>query len=289
MVTLENEFLVINAKNEGAELISIFLKKDKIEYLWQGDPNYWRFHAPICFPIIGSLIKDTCFVDDKPYKMTVHGFARDMNFDIYKQEKDSVSFILRSNDETLKKYPCKFSLIISYKLVGNKLTVFYEVRNEDNKDIYFSIGAHTAFNCPVKPELNFEDYYLSFKEKQKIEPYLLSSGFLSDKKKVLFEKTDRIDVSKELFENDVIVLENLKNKEITLGTDKNDHKVTVSFEDFPYFATWTKPTGAPFICIEPWFGLPDSAGLSVELKNKKGIQKLKNKGIFTCNYKITII
>ena len=82
MVTLENEFLVVKAKSEGAELISIFSKKDNIEYLWQGNPNYWRFHAPICFPIIGSLIDDTCFVDNKPYNMTVHGFARDMNFDI---------------------------------------------------------------------------------------------------------------------------------------------------------------------------------------------------------------
>ena len=288
MVILENEFLVIKAKNEGAELTSIFFKKDKTEYLWQGDPSYWRFHAPICFPIIGSLIENTCLVDDKPFNMTVHGFARDMNFDIYNREKDSVSFILRCNDETLKKYPYKFSLIISYKLVDNKLTVSYEVRNEDNKEIYFSIGAHTAFNCPVKSDLNFEDYYLSFKEKQKIEPFLLSGGFLSDKKKVLFEKTNRIDVSKELFENDVIILENLKEKEIAIGTDKDDHKVTVSFEDFPYFAIWSKPTGAPFICIEPWFGLPDLAGSSIELKNKKGIQKLRNKEVFKTSYKIMI-
>ncbi|HEY8889849.1 MAG TPA: aldose 1-epimerase family protein [Clostridium sp.] len=288
MVTLENEFLVINAKNEGAELTSIFLKKDKIEYLWQGDPNYWRFHAPICFPIIGSLIENTCFVDDKPYNMTVHGFARDMNFDIYKQEKDSVSFILKSTDETLKKYPYKFSLIISYKLVGNKLTVSYEVRNEDNKDIYFSIGAHTAFNCPVKPDLNFEDYYLSFKDGEKIEPFLLDGGFLQDNKKVLYEKTNRIEVSKELFENDVIILENLENKQITIASGKNDHKVTVSFEDFPYVAIWSKPIRAPFICIEPWFGLPDSAGSSVELKDKKAIQKIKNNDDFKCSHEITI-
>ena len=288
MVTIENEFLVIKAKNEGAELTSIFLKKDGTQYLWQGDPNYWRFHAPICFPIIGSLIENTCFVDDKPYNMTVHGFARDMIFDTYNQEKDSVSFILRYNEDTLKKYPYKFSLIISYKLVDSKLTVSYEVRNEDNKEIYFSIGAHTAFNCPIKSDLNFDDYYLSFKEQEKIEPFLLDNGFISDKKKVLYEKTNRIHVSKELFKNDVIILENLKNKEITIGSDKNNHYVNVSFEDFPYFAIWSKPTGADFICIEPWFGLPDIVGKSRELKNKKAIQILKNKEVFKCSYKITI-
>lgn len=288
MVTLENEFLTIKAKCEGAELISIFSKKDNMEYLWQGDTNYWRFHAPICFPIIGSLVEDTCFVDSSPYNMTVHGFARDMNFDIYKQESDSVSFILKSNDETLKKYPYKFSLIINYKLINNKLTVSYEVKNDDNKEIYFSIGAHTAFNCPLNPDLKLEDYYLSFKDEEKVEPFLLSGGFLLNKKKVLYEKTNKIHVSKELFQNDVIILENLKNKEITIGTDKNDHYVTVSFKDFPYFAIWSKPTGAPFICIEPWFGLPDVAGQSIELKNKKAIQRLGGKEVFKCSYEIKL-
>lgn len=287
MITLENEFLVVKAKFEGAELISIFSKKDNMEYIWQGDTNYWRFHAPICFPIIGSLVDDTCFVDNKPYNMTVHGFARDMNFDIYKQEKDSVSFILKSNDETLKKYPYKFSLIISYKLINNKITVSYEVRNEDNKEIYFSIGAHTAFNCPVIPDLKTEDYYLSFKE-QDIQPFLLFDGFLTDKKKILYKKTNQIPVSKELFGNGVIILENLENKEITIGSYKNSHCVTMSFEDFPYLAIWSKIEGAPFICIEPWFGLPDAVGLSRELKNKKAIQKLGNKEVFKCSHEIKI-
>jgi galactose mutarotase-like enzyme len=287
MITLENEFLVVKAKCEGAELISMFSKKDNLEYLWQGDTNYWRFHAPICFPIIGSLVDDTCFVDNKPYNMTVHGFARDMNFDIYKQEKDSVSFILKSDDETLTKYPYKFSLIISYKLINNKITVSYEVRNEDNKEMYFSIGAHTAYNCPVIPHLKTEDYYLSFKE-QNIQPFLLSYGFLTDKKKVLYEKTKQIPVSKELFENGVIILENLENKEITIGSDKNNRCVTMFFEDFPYVAIWSKIEGAPFICIEPWFGLPDLGGASGELKNKKAIQRLGNKKVFKCSHEITI-
>lgn len=287
MITLENDFLVVKAKSEGAELISIFSKQDKIEYLWQGDPNYWRFHAPICFPIVGSLIDDTCFVDNIPHNMTVHGFARDMDFVIKSMEKDSVSFILKSNEDTLKKYPYKFLLIISYKLVNNKITVSYEVRNQDNKEIYFSIGAHTAFNCPIIPDLKTKDYYLSFKE-QDVRPFLLSDGFLTEEKKVLYEKTNKIPISKELFEDGVIILENLKNKEITIGSDKDSCSVTMSFEDFPYLAIWSKIEGVPFICIEPWFGLPDLAGSCGELKNKKAMQKLKYKEVFKCCHEIEI-
>lgn len=288
MVTLENEFLSVKAKNEGAELMSIFSKKNKIEYLWQGNPDYWRFHAPICFPIVGTLVDNTCFVDNKPYNMTVHGFARDMDFDILNKKDDSVSFILKSNDETLKKYPYKFSLILGYKLVDNKIVVSYEVRNEDTRDIYFSIGAHTAFNCPIDINLNFEDYYLEFKEEEKIEPFLLQGDYITGDKKVLYKKTKKIPISKDLYKNDVIILEDLKSKEITIGSDKSDYYVTVNFEQFPYFATWTKPTGAPFICIEPWFGLPDLQGEARELKNKKAIQLLKKNEIFKSSYEIAI-
>jgi galactose mutarotase-like enzyme len=91
-----------------------------------------------------------------------------------------------------------------------------------------------------------------------------------------------------LFENGVIILEDLEKKEITIGSDKNSHSVSMSFEDFPYIAIWSKIEGAPFICIEPWFGLPDLVGSAGELKNKKGIKKLKNHEIFNCSHEITI-
>ena len=45
--TLENEYLLVEADENGAELTSIRSKKDFTEYLWQADERYWRRHAPV--------------------------------------------------------------------------------------------------------------------------------------------------------------------------------------------------------------------------------------------------
>lgn len=288
MISLENDFLKIKAKESGGELVSILLKKDKIEYLWQANPEYWKFHAPICFPIVGKLIDDKYLLDDDSYKMTVHGFARDMIFDVLNVENDELSFKLKANNETLNIYPYDFELTIRYKLVKNTVIVSYEVKNNDDCDMYFSIGAHTAFNCPINNKFKFDDYYLYFDCEEQIEPFMLKNGQLLDKRRAILKNTKRLPISYDLFQDDVIILDNLKSKKVSIVSDKDNHSVTVLFDDFPYFAIWSKPTGAPFVCLEPWFGLPDLLGTSVQLRNKKGIQKLNSNSIFKCNYKIII-
>lgn len=85
---MENQWLKVNTKADGAELTSILLKEDHTEYLWQGDPKVWGRHAPILFPIVGRLKENTCIIDGKEYHMTQHGFARDMTFDTLEESED---------------------------------------------------------------------------------------------------------------------------------------------------------------------------------------------------------
>jgi len=58
MYFIENEFLKIEVCSIGAELFSIYDKKKNVEYLWQGDPVYWKRRAPVLFPIVGNLKED---------------------------------------------------------------------------------------------------------------------------------------------------------------------------------------------------------------------------------------
>ena len=51
---------------------------------------------------------------------------------------------------------------------------------------------------------------------------------------------------------------------------------------------WTKPQGAPFVCIEPWNGLPDVKDKYVDFSEKEEICKLKSNEEFNCSYKIEI-
>ena len=53
---------------------------------------------------------------------------------------------------------------------------------------------------------------------------------------------------------------------------------------------WHTPkTDAPFICIEPWHGLPSMDGVIEDLKNQKGVIKLGANKTYDNFYTIKVI
>lgn len=60
----------------------------------------------------------------------------------------------------------------------------------------------------------------------------------------------------------------------------------MNFEGFDYLLLWTK-VGAPYICIEPWNGVPDYAGADGELPHKKGILCIEGGGEIEMEHAVT--
>ena len=181
--TLENQHLKISLSNHGGELHSIKGKKDNTEFLWSGDEAYWKYHAPILFPIVGKVFNGKYTVDGKTYELPQHGLARVRDFEMIEQTKNSISFELKYSEDTLKVYPFKFSLIIKYTLNDINLSIDYIVKNLDNKEMYFSIGAHPAFMCPIEND-KFDDYYFEFNEKENASiMQLVGPGYFSKEEK----------------------------------------------------------------------------------------------------------
>ena len=52
---LENEYISVKINQLGAELCSYFNKQTEREIIWQGDPKFWKRHAPTLFPIVGKV------------------------------------------------------------------------------------------------------------------------------------------------------------------------------------------------------------------------------------------
>lgn len=287
--SLENEAIKITASTYGGEIHSLTSKIDGTEYLWNGDPEFWKYHAPILFPIIGK-VKDLKYrVDGKEYTLPQHGLARISEFNLIDKTKDSISFELNYSDESLKVYPYKFSLQISYSLVEKGVIVSYKVKNIDDKDIYFSIGAHPAFMCPIENNKTLNDYYFKFSEKETSSLMILNEkGYFTNERKEFLVDSDMIPLSKELFKNDALVFDNLKSNKISICSNNSNKSLTVDFTGFPYMGLWAPATGAPFICIEPWFGHADYDNFTGDFTEKEGIQKLEVKGEFNCSYTITI-
>ena len=285
---IKNSFIKAKIKSFGAELNSLQKIDEDLEYIWQGDSKYWNRHSPILFPIVGRLKEDSYTYQNQKYNMTQHGFARDKEFKIITQEVDFIEFRLKSDEKTLEIYPFSFELYLSYKLEKSKLIISYKVINNLDNKMLFSIGAHPAFNWTLKEDEKKEDYFIEFEDLKQTKRYFLNYLGLLYKKEDLKIIDNKIPLNEKLFKNDALVFNDLNIKRVSLKNIKNENFVRLNFENFPYLGIWSKPSGAPFICIEPWFGIADDENSIQNFEEKKGLISLQKNEIFSCFYSIEV-
>ncbi len=279
--------LKIQTKKLGAELTSI--QCNGKEMLFQGKEilddtgnPYWKRQAPILFPIVGQLKDSKTQIDGNLYEMTQHGFARDMEFEEVSKSENKHHYVLKYNEDTLKRYPYKFELHIIYEIVENTLIVKYEVKNIDDKTIYFGLGGHPAFNCAYSNE----EYEIVFPQEENIEFLKLKNGLVDTEKaqNILVDK--KIHLKEDTFDNDAVIMKNIKSNTIILQNKKTNKKILeFDFTGFPYLALWSK-RGAPFVCIEPWQNTADRIDSTQVYKDKENIIKLEKNNMFECKYSI---
>ena len=279
--TLINDFLSITVNFKGAELQSI--KRDKNEYIWNGDVEFWGKHSPVLFPIVGTLKNNSYFLENEAYQLSRHGFARDLEFELLESEYNSLLFSLKANDVTLTNFPFEFELQIKYKLHDKKLIVQYEVINNSDKKMPFSIGAHPAFSLPS----GFENYSLEFSDIENPEYYLLKNGLISDQTETLNINDQILSLTFKTFDNDALVFKTLKSKTITILENSKQY-IKVDFKNFPNLGIWTVQN-ANFICIEPWFGYSDTTNSNGEILEKEGIIILEKNESFKTEFSIDIM
>jgi len=290
MNTLQNNKLKMAIKNIGAELCNIQSVKNKTQFMWDANPNIWSSYAPNLFPIIGALKDDTYVFENEKYTLPKHGFVRhNKAVELHEKTENSLTFVLRYNDETLKNYPFKFEFYITYLLVDNKIDVIHRIKNVDNKTMYFSVGGHPAFKCPVFENENYEDYSLEFEQIVTAKTHLINmkNGLISSKTESVFNNSNTIKLTHDLFNRDALVFKDLKSKKVTLKSKKSGDILSVSFDDFPYLGIWAKPEGN-YVCIEPWLGIADSENTNQDIKTKEGIIALQVDKTFEATYTIEI-
>ena len=285
---IKNEHIKVKIKSFGAELNSLQKIDEDLEYIWQGDSKYWNRHSPILFPIVGRLKNDSYTYQNQKYNMTQHGFARDKEFEVIKNEVDFIEFRLKSDEKTLEIYPFAFELYLSYKLEKSKLIVSYKVINKSDDKMLFSIGAHPAFNWTLKEDEKKEDYFIEFEDLKQTKRYFLNDLGLLYKKEDLKIIDNKIPLNEKLFKNDALVFNDVNIKIITLKNSNNENFVKLNFKNFPYLGIWSKPSGSPFICIEPWFGIADDENSIQNFEEKKGLISLQKNEIFSCFYSIEV-
>jgi len=285
--SISNSKLTIAVNHHGAELSSITDAKG-LEYLWQADPAIWPRQAPQLFPIIGKLKNDSFKHKGETYSLSSHGLARDMKFELVSQSENSLHFQLLATDETRLNYPFEFSLSVSYHLHENSLMVSYEIENNGDELMPFSLGAHPGFALSWEDGDQIEDYYLEFENKETLRSNLLNDDVLMTSDTNVFLDDEKIlPITKNLFDHNSLNILAHNLKEISLRSKTSDHCVTVDVSGFPQLGLWSKPAAA-YICIEPWLGHADSPDTNGDIMDKAGIVKLAANKIFTCSYSIEI-
>ena len=278
--TIQNDHLSIAVQAKGAELVSLYNKKEKLEYMWSGDPAFWGKYSPVLFPIIGELKNNTYYYNNKAYQLSRHGFARDMDFAVVEQTTSSIGFSLLSNTDTLQKFPFEFAFDIIYLLQQDRLTVTYRVKNTGKDDMYFSVGGHPAFKVPIVEGTGYDDYYLEFNKTENAGRWPISAaGLIETDAEPFLSNTNKLPLRKELFYRDAIVFKNLRSDTVRLRSSKHDKGIKFDFSGFPYLGIWAAKD-AGFVCIEPWCGIADPVNSSQQLTEKEGINRLAPGSVF---------
>jgi len=251
MFIIENDFLTVGVNPFGAELWSVVSKKSGKEYIWQGNPEIWNGRAPVLFPICGRLSGDSYEYGGKRYSLPKHGFARRNQFEITLYDSNSATLALRSNNKFKNVYPFDFELYVRFVLDGRTLKTIYTVVNSDSDKMYFSIGAHPAYNVEIGGSVVFS-------EKGRIETLLTNSAGLviSDKRKLLAECDDTLVLDGHNFDDDALIFEAPKSESVEVKDPDGKTAVKMTYGKVPYLLLWSKP-GAPYVCVEPWHGIPD--------------------------------
>ncbi|CAA9346271.1 MAG: hypothetical protein AVDCRST_MAG56-8158 [uncultured Cytophagales bacterium] len=289
MAILENDFLKVTIRPQGAELTSIRSKKTGLEHLWQADPAVWNWHAPNLFPTVGESLNKELRVDDQSYPIERHGFARKSDFALLPSTATHAVFSLRSSKKTLTAYPYRFEFQVAYALDGPTLIVTYRVLNEDSKPVYFAVGGHPAFRVPLLPGEDYNDYYLEFDaDATALDRHLISEdGYFTGQTRAVPLDGHKLHLTKDLFNEDALVFKNLQSRSVSLRSTKNPHVLTVAYPAFPYLGIWAKPA-APFVCIEPWLGCADTEGKPVPIEEKELIQFAAPGDTFEATFSIRI-
>lgn len=287
--TIENEILRVSFKHKGAELSSLFDKRDGVEHMWKADPAFWPRQAPLLFPCVGESKDGKITVDGEYYPMGRHGFARHEVFTVVGEGKNHVVFELRSDPNTLRQYPFDFTFRVRHELNDAQLSTSFEVVNSGIQEMAFQLGGHPAFSVPFGTKGSFSDYKVEFGEAMNLDRHLLTEkGLYSGNERPFLNNEAGFDLFYDLFKEDALVFKNIPSKRVWIQHRDGGKRLQMDYEGFPHFGIWSVP-GADYVCLEPWIGCADMHDQPDDFFLKDNLVRLNPEENFRCSFVTSLI
>ena len=111
---------------------------------------------------------------------------------------------------------------------------------------------------------------------------------MSDITLPFLDNEKRFFVRQQLFDNDAIVLKDVKSKTLSLKSLNHNKSLVFHMEGFNHLGIWAAKHVGGLIAIEPWVGHSDYVGFTGEFKDKEGVVSLNPSDIFECTFKVEI-
>jgi galactose mutarotase-like enzyme len=283
--TLTSSQISATIKAGGAQLCSL-KNADGLELLWQAGA-VWPWHSPNLFPIVGQLKNDELHHAGKTYPMTRHGFARDMMFDWREREATSCTLVLIDNAKSRQRFPFAFRLVVAYAVEDAHLDVRFAITNTGDETLPASLGGHPAFNWPLLPGLPKEAYGIHFSHEEPAPIRRLTSGLLRDRPEPTPIEGQHLALSEQLFTDDAIILDSPASTCLRYAADRGP-TIGLQWQGFRQLGIWSKPDGAPFLCLEPWRGFASPLDFDGEFSDKPGLMKIAPGATEILSYRISV-
>lgn len=227
-IVLSSQDYYVTVNTLGAELKS-YRDPSGREYVWNSDPAYWMRSSPLLFPTVGNVRDNKTQFNGVEYSLPKHGFCKESEFTVRDQTENSVVFVLAASDETKKSYPFNFELQLKYQLNGSSLSMTYTVLNRDKKEMYYHIGAHPGFMCPLNEGESLSDYVLEFEKEERLESTvydLENLCFDHARHKLFAEHARQLPLTAEMFDDDAVFFPHTASHAVSLVNPKPDEAFT---------------------------------------------------------------
>lgn len=267
--------LAATVDSAGAELVGLE-EAGAGELLWRAGPE-WPRHAPVLFPIVGRLTNDALRHGGATYRVTQHGFARDMPFAWTERGATRAALVLEDDAATRALYPFAFRLEMSFEIADDALTVASRVVNPGRDVLPFCIGAHPGFRWPLVDGVAKAAHVVMFETQETGARRTVEGGLLGPDGPLPFDGRT-LPLSEALFARDALVMPGLASRSVryaALSPEGEELKaLTVSWRCYEDLGIWSAPGGAPFLCVEPWRGMASSVGWDGAFLDKPGVVRL---------------
>jgi len=279
VLTDEENGLRVIVSRLGAELISMARMDEAgnwIGFLYRDNDltppqRGWANHATVMGYYLHRLKNGISLYRGHEIKGGTHGFLRTKTWHLAGSSTEgsgaSLKYQITPDDFSSTEYPLKVSVDLTYQVDINGVDVVFEFRNhEPELTAHVSFGLHPGFAAT-----SFESFHLQM-PRGLYRRYFSPGNFLSGETRELEFRGGEMPFSKDELPGSIILeLVNVPRRQFSFVDPESGRWVIMNLAGVPYITLWSDR--APFLCIEPCWGLTDDQDQR-PFEKKRGIQIL---------------